>query len=57
LEVLSGVDSEFDAEQDKNCEMDVNDEENQEMSMKTFEDQVQYSPFLVNLALGESNNP
>ena len=41
LEVLSGVDSEFDAEQDTNCEMDVNDDENQEMSMKTFENQVQ----------------
>jgi hypothetical protein len=33
LEVLSGVDSEFDAE----CEMDVNDDKNQEMSMKTCE--------------------
>ena len=41
FEVLSGVDSEFDAEQDTNCEMDVNDDENQEMSMKTFENQVQ----------------
>ncbi len=41
LEVLSGVDSEFDAEQDSNCEMDVNDDENQEMSMKTFENQIQ----------------
>jgi hypothetical protein len=30
FEVLSGVDSEFDAEQDTNCEMDVNDDENQE---------------------------
>jgi hypothetical protein len=27
LEVLSGVDSEFDAEQDTSCEMDVNDDE------------------------------
>jgi hypothetical protein len=41
LEVLSGVDSEFDAEQDTNCELDVNDDENQEISMKTFENQVQ----------------
>jgi hypothetical protein len=41
LEVLSGVDSEFDVEQDTNCEMDVSDDENQEMSMKTFENQVQ----------------
>jgi hypothetical protein len=41
LEVLSGVDSEFDVEQDTNCEMDVNDDENKEMSMKTFENQVQ----------------
>ncbi len=37
LEVLSGVNSEFDVEQDTSCEMDVNDDENQEMSMKTFE--------------------
>jgi hypothetical protein len=34
FEVFSGFDSEFDAEQDTNCEMDVNDDENQEMSMK-----------------------
>jgi len=32
FEVLSGVDSECDAEQDTNCEIDVNDDENQEMS-------------------------
>jgi hypothetical protein len=41
FEVLSGVDSECDAEQDMNCEIDVNDDENQEMSMKTFENHVQ----------------
>jgi hypothetical protein len=41
FEVLSGVDSECDAEQDTNCEIDVNDDENQEMSMKIFEHQVQ----------------
>ena len=41
FEVLSGVDSECDAEQDTNCEIDVNDDENQEMSMKIFENQVQ----------------
>jgi hypothetical protein len=41
FEVSSGVDSEFDAEQDMNCKMDANDDENHEMSMKTFENQVQ----------------
>ena len=41
FEVSSGVDSEFDAEQDMNCVMDANDDENHEMSMKTFENQVQ----------------
>jgi hypothetical protein len=53
-EVLSGVDSEFDAEQDTNCEMDVNADENQEMSMKTFEHQLQDDDLDVILQLGQN---
>ncbi|MFN9979783.1 MAG: hypothetical protein ACK53Y_07710 [bacterium] len=59
IEFLSGVDSEFDdsefdAEQDTICEMDVNDDENQEMSMKTFEHQLQDDDLDVILQLGQN---
>jgi hypothetical protein len=68
-EVLSGVDLEFDVEQDTYCEIDVNDDENHEMSLKTFDNQVRdddldvifeefgiqdYNDGLTNFQLGEN---